>query len=73
MTKVISKSSNDLVICQHCYGAPSLDKPNFCRAKFTTEQLEQFEAFFSDKNNVFMSSYAVNKKTSLLLLELRMG
>jgi len=34
-------------------------------------QDQQFEAFFSDKNNVSMSSYAVDNKTGLPLLYLK--
>jgi len=35
----------------------------------TDEMLDQFQLFFSDKNNVNMSSYKVDQKTGLPILK----
>lgn len=37
----------------------------------TDEMLDQFQLFFSDKNNVNMSSYKVDQKTGLPILYLK--
>ncbi|RHZ55870.1 hypothetical protein Glove_410g98 [Diversispora epigaea] len=53
------------------YGAPPLDKPIFHRVKFTTEQLQQFELFFSTKEHVNMSSYKTDNASGLPVLYLQ--
>ncbi|GES76773.1 hypothetical protein GLOIN_2v1483553 [Rhizophagus clarus] len=47
------------------YRAPVLDKPIFYRTKLTSEQLQQFELFFSTKKHVNMSSYKTDNKSGL--------
>ncbi|RHZ77813.1 hypothetical protein Glove_172g3 [Diversispora epigaea] len=53
------------------YGAPPLDKPIFHRTKFTSEQLQQFEIFFSTKEYVNMSSYKTDNTSGLPVLYLQ--
>jgi hypothetical protein len=53
------------------YGAPSLSKPVITRNKLNDEQLKQFDLFFSDKENVNMSSYKTEVKTGLPVLYLQ--
>jgi hypothetical protein len=47
------------------YRAPVLDKPIFHRTKLTSEQLQQFELFFSTKEHVNMSSYKIDNESGL--------
>src|SRR6185369_3310297 len=53
------------------YGAPSLSKPVFTRNKLNQEQLDQFQLFFNDKENVSMSSFKTETKTGLPVLYLQ--
>ncbi|GBB84796.1 hypothetical protein RclHR1_11370001 [Rhizophagus clarus] len=53
------------------YRAPVLDKPIFYRTKLTSEQLQQFELFFSTKKHVNMSSYKTDNKSGLPVLYLQ--
>lgn len=53
------------------YGAPSLSKPVITRNKLSQEQLDQFELFFNDKENVNMSSFKTETKTGLPVLYLQ--
>ena len=61
--------------CKHTrisgYGAPPLNKPSLCQMKFTTEQLQQFELFFSTKVHVNMSSYKTDNISGLPILYLQ--
>ncbi|CAG8841167.1 6435_t:CDS:2, partial [Racocetra persica] len=53
------------------HGAPPLSKPIIYRVKLTEEQLNQFEIFFSNKENVNMSSYRTETSTGLPILYLQ--
>jgi hypothetical protein len=53
------------------YGAPPLSKPVFTRNKLNQEQLDQFQLFFNDKENVSMSSFKTETKTGLPVLYLQ--
>ncbi|CAG8755335.1 15571_t:CDS:2, partial [Acaulospora morrowiae] len=52
-------------------GCSIIEKPVIKRSRISNIQDAQFLAFFDDKNNVSMSSYAVDKKTGLPLLYLK--
>ncbi|CAB4485152.1 unnamed protein product [Rhizophagus irregularis] len=53
------------------YGAPPLFKPIVQRVKLSEESLVQFEVFFSNKENVNMSSYKTDSETGLPVLYLQ--
>jgi hypothetical protein len=53
------------------YGTPSLSKPVFTRKKLSQEQIDQFELFFNNKENVNMSSFKTETKTGLPVLYLQ--
>ena len=65
----ISESRKHANMCG--YGAPPLSKPVITRSKLNDEQLKQFDLFFSDKENVNMSSYKTEAKTGLPVLYLQ--
>ncbi|RHZ55862.1 hypothetical protein Glove_410g28 [Diversispora epigaea] len=52
-------------------GCSAIDKPKVTRTGVTEIQDAQFHTFFSDKNNVSMSSYSVDAKTGLPILYLK--
>ncbi|RHZ88328.1 hypothetical protein Glove_23g66 [Diversispora epigaea] len=52
-------------------GCSTIDKPKVTRTRVTEIQDAQFHTFFSDKNNVSMSSYSVDAKTGLPILYLK--
>jgi hypothetical protein len=52
-------------------GCPAKNKPTVKRSYISEIKDREFESFFSDKNNVSMSSYRVNSKTNLPLLYLK--
>lgn len=52
-------------------GCPPKDRPIVKRKYLSEIKEREFDAFFSDKNNVTMSSYHVDPKTNLPLLYLR--
>ncbi|UZO10793.1 uncharacterized protein OCT59_002371 [Rhizophagus irregularis] len=53
------------------YGVPPLFKPIVQRVKLSEESLVQFEVFFSNKENVNMSSYKTDSETGLPVLYLQ--
>ncbi|RHZ53025.1 hypothetical protein Glove_452g13 [Diversispora epigaea] len=53
------------------YEMPLLNKLIFHRTKFTSEQLQQFELFFSTKKHVNMSFYKINNTSGLPVLYLQ--
>jgi hypothetical protein len=52
-------------------GCPAISKPILKRNYISEIKNKEFEDFFSDKNNVTMSSYQVDSKTNLPLLYLK--
>jgi hypothetical protein len=52
-------------------GCIAMAKPIITKNRVSEIQNQEFEAFFSDKDNVTMSSYKVDSKTNLPLLYLK--
>ncbi|RHZ79175.1 hypothetical protein Glove_151g136 [Diversispora epigaea] len=71
------KVSNDLICAAQMYSqingpeCPAINKPILKRNYISEIKNKEFEDFFSDKNNVSMSSYKVDSKTNLPLLYLK--
>ncbi|RHZ44282.1 hypothetical protein Glove_744g11 [Diversispora epigaea] len=71
------KVSNDLICAAQMYfringsGCPAINKPIIKRNYISEIKNNEFEIFFSDKNNVSISSYRVDPKTNLPLLYLK--
>ncbi|GBC35518.2 hypothetical protein GLOIN_2v1880126 [Rhizophagus irregularis DAOM 181602=DAOM 197198] len=53
------------------YGCPPMLKPVTHRMRLSQEKLDQFDSFFSDKNNVNMSSYKTDNESGLPILYLQ--
>ncbi|CAG8454715.1 133_t:CDS:2 [Diversispora eburnea] len=76
-SKNISQVSNNLITAAKNFaringpGCFPITKPIVTHSCVSKIQDQQFEAFFSDKNNVSMSSYIVDKKMGLPLLYLK--
>jgi hypothetical protein len=53
------------------FGAPPIKKPKFNRLKFSMEQIDQFDSFFTRKDVVNMSSYRNHAKSGLPIMYLQ--